>query len=107
MAQTELQRIGDLRRPQLNAIGGYRTTPAIPYDRNHPFVFSEGIGGDNHGKDPQTPPTNITEAYKTVGSKDDINARIGPNSPGTLAKNDYWAGGNVYDYGDVEVYIGP
>jgi hypothetical protein len=102
MAQTKLQQIGDLRRPQLNAIGGYRTTPALPYDRNHPFIFSEGIGGDNNGKDPQQPPASITEAYSTVGSKDDILARIGQNSPGTLAKNQYWAGGNQYDFDDVE-----
>jgi hypothetical protein len=107
MAQTELQRIGDLRRPQLDAIGLYRTTRSLPYNRNHPYVFSEGIGGNNWGKDPQTPPTSDAESYKTVGSKDDIIARIGQNSPGTLAQNDYYVGGNVYDYGDVEVYIAP
>ena len=102
MAKTKLQQIGDLRRPELNGIGSYRTTPVLPYDRNHPFIFSEGIGGDNHGKDPQQPPASTTEAYNTVGGVDDIKARIGVDSPGTLAQNKYWAGGNQYDYDDVE-----
>lgn len=94
---SKLRLIGEQRRPQLAAIGGYRTTPALPYNQTHPFVFSEGIDGDNNGKNPQTPPANITDAYKTIGSKDDIVARIGATSPGSLSKNEYWAGGNQYD----------
>lgn len=94
---SKLRLIGEQRRPQLAAIGGYRTTPALPYNQSHPYVFSEGIGGNNWGKEPQQPPASIEEAYNTVGSSDDIKARISNQSPGSLAKNEYWAGGNQYD----------
>jgi hypothetical protein len=94
---SKLRLIGEQRRPQLAAIGGYRTTFALPYNQSHPYVFSEGIGGNNWGKEPQQPPASVTEAYNTVGSSDDIKARIGAGSPGSLSKNEYWAGGNQYD----------
>ena len=89
--------IGDVRRPELNQIGSYRTSPALPYDKNHPFIFSEGIGGDNWGKQPATPPPDILTAYYTVGSKDDITSRIGAGSPGSLTQNTFKASLREYN----------
>ena len=94
---SKVKTIGDVRRPELNQVGAYRTSPALPYDKNHPFIFSEGIGGDNHGKQPATPPPDILTAYYTTGGKDDIIARIGAGSPGSLVQNIFRAGFREYD----------
>jgi hypothetical protein len=93
---SKLREIGDQRRAELAAKNRYAQTNK-EYNKTSPDIFSEGVGGDNYGKDPQTPPANITDAYKTIGGKDDIVARIGATSPGSLSKNEYWAGGNQYD----------
>jgi hypothetical protein len=93
---SKIREIGDQRRAEIAAQNRYTQTNK-EYNKTSPDIFSEGIGGDNRGKDPQTPPANITDAYKTIGGKDDIIARIGATSPGSLSKNEYWAGGNQYD----------
>ena len=93
---SKIREIGDQRRAEIAAQNRY-TQINKEYNKTSPDIFSEGIGGDNRGKDPQTPPANITDAYKTIGGKDDIIARIGATSPGSLSKNEYWAGGNQYD----------
>jgi hypothetical protein len=94
---SQVKTVGDVRRPELNQIGSYRTTPALPYDKNHPYIFSEGIGGDNWGKQPAAAPQSIQDAYFTVGSRDDITARIGAGSPGSLTQNTFKAGLREYD----------
>jgi hypothetical protein len=93
---SKLREIGEQRRAELAAKNRYAQTNK-EYNKTSADIFSEGIAGDNYGKDPQTPPANISDAYKTIGSKDDITARIGATSPGSLSKNEYWAGGNQYD----------
>jgi hypothetical protein len=92
---SKVRTIGEVRRPQLEAKNRYKD--ANEYDKTSPDIFSEGIGGDNRGKEPLTNPASITEAYKTVGGKDDIIARISNSSPGSLSKNTYIAGGREYD----------
>jgi hypothetical protein len=92
---SKVRTVGDVRRPQLEAKNRYKD--AKEYDKTNADLFSEGIGGDNRGKEPQTPPATLIEAYKTVGSKDDIIARIGNSSPGSLTKNTYMTGGKEYD----------
>jgi hypothetical protein len=90
-----LKAIGNVRRPELEreALGGYRTTSANPYSKTHPLFFNtDGINGDNDGKEPPQPPVSYDEAVKTVGSAADIKARIGAGSPGTLAQNRYKPG---------------
>jgi hypothetical protein len=92
---SKVRTVGDVRRPQLEAKNRYKD--AKEYDKTNADLFSEGIGGDNRGKEPKTPPATSIEAYKTVGSKDDIIARIGNTSPGSLTKNTYMTGGKEYD----------
>jgi hypothetical protein len=92
---SKVRTVGEVRRPQLEAKNRYKD--ANEYDKTNPDLFSEGIGGDNRGKEPQTPPTTLLQAYQTVGSKDDIIARIGNSSPGSLTKNTYMTGGKEYD----------
>jgi hypothetical protein len=92
---SKVRTVGDVRRPQLEAKNRYKD--AKEYDKTNADLFSEGIGGDNRGKEPQTPPTTLLEAYKTVGGKDDIISRIGNSSPGSLTKNTYMTGGKEYD----------
>jgi hypothetical protein len=99
MPESRLATIAKAVRDELDAKNRYSSTNN--YDRTNDDVFSEGISGDNFGKDPLQNPQTITQAYNTVGSKDDIKARISNDSPGSLAKNKYWAGGNNYDEGDV------
>jgi hypothetical protein len=101
---TKLMQIGDLRRPELGAIGLYRTKRTFEYDKNHPYVKSDGgiTNGDKHGKDP----ININDrfSYTKVGDLNDIKARIGNilDSPGTITQNKYQRGpANEYDLGDV------
>jgi hypothetical protein len=92
---TPLKAIGNIRRPELQQIApiGYdKININKPYDKNHPYIYSEGINGDNHGKEPATPPQTPQDAFYSVGSKDDIKGRIGSSSPGTLAQNQYRAG---------------
>jgi hypothetical protein len=62
-------------------------------------IFSEGLNGglDDRGKEPNTPPTSLIQAYSTVGGKDDIKARISNDSPGSLTKNIYRAEQREYD----------
>ena len=92
---SKVRTVGEVRRPELEAKNRYKD--AKPYNETNPDFFSEGIGGDNRGKEPQTPPTSLLQAYQTVGSRDDITARIGNSSPGSLTKNTYMTGGKEYD----------
>jgi hypothetical protein len=92
---SKVRTVGEVRRPQLESKNRYNG--AKQYDKTSPDIFSEGIGGDNRGKEPQTPPTTLMQAYQTVGDKDDITARISNSSPGSLSKNTYMAGGKEYD----------
>jgi hypothetical protein len=92
---SKVRTVGEVRRPQLESKNRYKN--ANQYDKTSPDIFSEGIGGDNRGKEPQTPPASVVESYKTVGGKDDITARISNASPGSLTKNIYMAGGKEYD----------
>jgi hypothetical protein len=87
---SKVRTIGDVVRPPMLAPNRYN--PNNEYVNTHPDIFSEGIGGDNRGKEPQTPPTSISQAYNTVGSKDDITQRLK-----TLTPNLYLAGRNEYD----------
>ena len=93
--ESRVRTVGEVRRPQLESGNKYRNSKQ--YDKNSPDIFSEGIGGNNFGKEPSRPPRSVEEAYKTVGGKDDIIARISPNSPGSLSKNTYRAGQREYD----------
>ena len=90
-----VKEIGAIRRAEEDARNRYRASKQ--YDRNSSDIYSEGINGDNYGKQPATNPQSYEEAYPITGSKDDITARIGSTSPGSLSKNKYWAGGNKYD----------
>lgn len=85
-----VKEIGAIRRAEEDARNRYRASNQ--YDRNNNDVFSEGIGGDNYGKEPRSIST-----IENTGSKDDIKGRIGTDSPGSLSKNKYWSGGNKYD----------
>lgn len=93
---TKLMQIGDQRRPELGTIGVYRTKENFPYERNHPYVKSDG---DKYGKDPVSP--NDLNSYEKVGDLADITARIGVDSPGRLQQNKYTRDGNQYDLDDV------
>jgi len=87
--------IGNQRRPELQQIApiGYdKINVNNPYSKTHPYIYSEGINGDNHGKEPSQAPKTPQEAFYGVGGKDDIIARIGSSSPGTLLQNSYRAG---------------
>jgi hypothetical protein len=92
---SKVRAVGDIRRAELDAKNRYRFSKQ--YDKTNNDVFSEGIGGDNRGKEPFQPPQSLIEAYGTVGSKDDIKARISPDSPGSLTKNTYRPGQREYD----------
>lgn len=95
---TKLMEIGDARRPQLGSLGVYRTKATFPYDKNHPYIKSDG---DKYGKDPVNP--NDWSSYTKVGDLADINARIGANSPGRITQNKYQRGpANEYDLNDVQ-----
>jgi hypothetical protein len=97
---TKLMQIGDQRRPQLGTIGVYRTKESVQYSISHPYIKSLDEGPlDTHGKSPISP--NDSDNYGKVGDYNDINARIGINSPGALQKNKYFRLGNQYDAGDV------
>ena len=90
-----LKAIGNVRRPELQQIApiGYgKINVNNPYSKTHPYIYSEGINGDNHGKEPAQAPNTPQEAYFSVGGKDDIKARIGSDSPGSLSQNSYRAG---------------
>jgi hypothetical protein len=89
---SDLKKIGNIRRPELQSIGTYRTTETNQYSKTHPYIYSEGINGDNYGKEPAQAPATPQDAYYSVGGKDDIKARIGSDSPGTIAQNEYRAG---------------
>lgn len=94
-----LKEIGEIRRVELQQIApiGYdKINVNNPYNKNHPYVYSEGINGDNHGKEPAQPPASYQDAIFNVGGRDDIRARIGSDSPGTLAQNKYRPG-NEYN----------
>ena len=92
---SKVRTVGEVRRPELLSKNRYNDNKQ--YDKTSPDIFSEGIGGDNRGKEPNTPPTSLIEAYSTVGSKDDIKARISNDSPGSLTKNTYRPGQREYD----------
>jgi hypothetical protein len=92
---SKVKALGDIRRAELDAKNRYRFSKQ--YDKSNNDVFSEGIGGDNRGKEPSQPPQSTIEAYSTVGSRDDIRARISPDSPGSLTKNTYKPGQREYD----------
>ena len=84
---SRLREIGDVRRVELQQIApaGYdKINKTTPYDKNHPYIYSEGINGDNHGKEPSQSPATVFN----TGGADDIKARVG-NSPGTLTQNAY------------------
>ena len=87
---SKVRTIGDVVRPPMLAPNRYN--PNNTYVNTHPDIYSEGITGDNRGKEPQTPPTTIAQAYNTVGSRDDITQRLN-----TLTPNKYLAGRNEYD----------
>jgi hypothetical protein len=94
---SQVRTLGDIRRAELDAKNRYRSSKQ--YDKTSTDIFSEGLNGglDDRGKEPNTPPTSLIEAYSTVGSKDDIKARISNESPGSLSKNTYRPGQNEYD----------
>ena len=92
---SKVRTLGDVRRAELDAKNRYRFSKQ--YDKSNNDVYSEGIGGDNRGKEPSQPPQSLIEAYSTVGGKDDIKARISPDSPGSLTKNTYKPGQREYD----------
>lgn len=92
---SKLREIGDARRVELQQIApqGYdKININNPYVKGHPYMYSEGINGDNHGKEPQQPPKSYEDAIYNIGGKDDIRGRISPDSPGTLAQNTYRPG---------------
>lgn len=93
---SKVRTVGDVRRPQLLSQNRYNQG-GNEYNKTNADIYSEGIGGDNRGKEPSTPPISILDAYQTVGSKDDISARISNTSPGSLTKNTYRAGQREYD----------
>jgi hypothetical protein len=94
---SKVRTVGEVRRPQLESKNRYKN--ANQYDKTSPDIFSEGLNGSigDRGKEPQTPPASVVEAYKTIGGKEDITARISNSSPGSLTKNTYMAGGKEYD----------
>ena len=92
---SKIRSIADTRRAELDAKNRYRFSKQ--YDKSNNDVYSEGIGGDNYGKEPSQPPQSTIESYSTVGGRDDIKARISPDSPGSLTKNIYRAGQREYD----------
>jgi hypothetical protein len=94
---SQVRTLGDIRRAELDAKNRYRSSKQ--YDKTSTDIFSEGLNGglDDRGKEPNTPPTSLIQAYSTVGGKDDIKARISNDSPGSLTKNIYRAEQREYD----------
>jgi hypothetical protein len=94
---SQVRTVGDIRRAELDAANRYRKSKQ--YDKSSTDIFSEGLNGSigDRGKEPNTPPKSVIEAYSTVGGKDDIKARISNDSPGSLTKNIYRAEQREYD----------
>ena len=79
---SKVRTIGDVVRPPMLASNRYDDQNA--YNKNHPDIFSEGISGDNRGKEPASPPQTTAQAFNTVGGKDDIIQRITLNAKNTF-----------------------
>jgi len=85
---SRIETIAKEKRKELETKNRYKFK--TEYNKTSKDIYSEGINGDNFGKEPSSiSSAELTDSYFNTGGRDDIKARMSPESPGNLTQNKY------------------